>query len=514
MSSQNRTVKQIGQYQYNERHCLGEGAYGKVYQGMDIKTNEIVGIKKMDLVLFERDTYLRNQIVSEIEILKKFNHPNIVRFIDLITTQRSLYIITEFCKDGDLKEFLQKRRLSEKEAQGIMLQIINGFKELVKQGVIHRDLKPANILNHEGIVKIADFGFAKYVDNYTSQLLRSCVGSPLYMAPQILQRKSYSTKCDIWSIGVIFYEMVFHDVPWKGRDEQDLLKNILIKPLVFKGNQAINDFTRDFLTKALIVDESERISWDQVFQMFESMEKGLVSNNPTLQKLYNDQNLSWMQKQQQKMTGDQLVKQLQFLQQMKQNIAFRHFVNLELYQKLDQLKLLFRRDQSLEECIVILSRLVLAYSNLLVQLVEETCDSGEDILMKGTKWNILNFIKNEQEYYKIFFSNCKEQFFKEIQYEVELSDSDRNKLEDNFTSKIIKLIGDILDDLKKKSSEGIFQDSLIALELLLDQQITHKNIVKTTDLDFQMLLVEKQQRDDWRKILDRITVKWRQLQKL
>jgi serine/threonine-protein kinase ULK2 len=101
----------------------------------------------------------------------------------------------------------------------IMIQIVNGFKELIKIGVIHRDLKPANILNHEGIVKIADFGFAKYVDNYTSQLLRSCVGSPLYMAPQVLGRKSYSTKCDIWSIGVIFYEMLFHDVPWKGRDE-------------------------------------------------------------------------------------------------------------------------------------------------------------------------------------------------------------------------------------------------------------------------------------------------------
>ncbi|CAD8073481.1 unnamed protein product [Paramecium primaurelia] len=121
---------------------------------------------------------------------------------------------------------------------------------------------------------------------------------------------------------------------------------------------------------------------------------------------------------------------------------------------------------------------------------------------------------SEQEYYKIFFTNCKEQFFKEIQYEVELSDSDRNKLEDTFTTKIIKLIGDILDDLKKKTSEGIFQDSLIAIEFLLDQQITHKNIVKTTDLDFQMLLLEKQQRDDSRKILDRITNKWRQLQKL
>ncbi|CAD8154174.1 unnamed protein product [Paramecium octaurelia] len=514
MSQLNRSVKQIGQYQYNERHCLGEGAYGKVFQGTDIKTNEIVAIKKMDLALFERDTYLRNQIVSEIEILKKFNHPNIVRFIDLITTQRSLYIITELCKDGDLKEFIQKKRISEQETQGIMLQIINGFKELVKQGVIHRDLKPANILNHEGIVKIADFGFAKYVDNYTSQLLRSCVGSPLYMAPQILQRKTYSTKCDIWSIGVIFYEMVFHDVPWKGRDEQDLLKNILMKPLVFKHN-GITDFTREFLTKALIVEESERIQWDQVFQMFESMEKGLVSNNPTLQKLYNDQNISWMQKQSQKMTGDQLCKQLVFLQQMKQDIAFRHFVNLELYQKLDQLKKIFRTDQSIEECILLLSRLVLAYSYLLVQLIEETCDSGEDMLIKGTKWNILNYTKNEQEYYRIFFTNCKDAFLKDqSQIDAEVNDVERNKLEENLTNKIIKIIGDSFDDLKKKAAEDTHNASLIAIELLLDQQIIHKNIVKITEVEVQQILGEKQQKEDWRKILERITSKWRQLQKL
>lgn len=72
-----------------------------------------MGIKKLDLKNFERDTYLRNQIISEIEILKKFNHKNIVKFIDLISTQRSLYIITEFCKDGDLREIMTRKRFNE-----------------------------------------------------------------------------------------------------------------------------------------------------------------------------------------------------------------------------------------------------------------------------------------------------------------------------------------------------------------------------------------------------------------
>lgn len=115
-----------------------------------------------------------------------------------------------------------------------MKQIVEGFKELVKNGVIHRDMKPANVLNDAGVVKIADFGFAKYVENYASQLLKSCVGSPLYMAPQVLSRQQYSTKCDIWSLGIIFYEMLFFDVPWKGRDEDDLLYNIKTQKLQLK----------------------------------------------------------------------------------------------------------------------------------------------------------------------------------------------------------------------------------------------------------------------------------------
>lgn len=82
--------------------------------------------------------------------------------------------------------------------------------------------------------------------------------------------------------------MVYYDVPWKGRDEQDLLKNILMKPLNFKQGFQLSDFTREFLHKALMVDEAERISWDQVFVMFEKLEQGLVQQSPVLRKLYND----------------------------------------------------------------------------------------------------------------------------------------------------------------------------------------------------------------------------------
>ena len=114
---------------------------------------------------------------------------------------------------------IKRKRFKDEEAFEVVKQIACGVCVLIKEKIVHRDLKPANILIHDGTYKIADFGFAKYVDNFGSQMLKSCVGSPIYMAPQVLERTPYTTKCDIWSIGVIFYEMLFSSPPWKARDE-------------------------------------------------------------------------------------------------------------------------------------------------------------------------------------------------------------------------------------------------------------------------------------------------------
>ena len=108
--------KKIGDFTYNPRYCLGEGAFGKVYEGIDTRNNTKVAIKKLDMKTFSRDPYLHKQIISEIQILKKFNHPNIVKFIDMINTQNSLYIVTEFCRDGDLRNHLKSRRLNEEQS--------------------------------------------------------------------------------------------------------------------------------------------------------------------------------------------------------------------------------------------------------------------------------------------------------------------------------------------------------------------------------------------------------------
>lgn len=98
------------------------------------------------------------------------------------------------------------KKFTEKECLLFGMQIVNGFSELVNKGVIHRDLKPENILITAGKLKICDFGYSKMTYTQT-QLAESLVGSPAYMAPQIIQGKKYSSKCDVWSFGIILYEV-------------------------------------------------------------------------------------------------------------------------------------------------------------------------------------------------------------------------------------------------------------------------------------------------------------------
>lgn len=146
-----------------------------------------------------------------------------------------------------------------------MLQLVSGMKEVVKQGIIHRDLKPANVLVHEGTFKICDFGFANYLTE-VGKMNRTCVGTPMYMSPQALKHRPYTNKTDIWSLGIVFFEILFGRTPWQGNAEDELYRNITTRSLTIPF---CSKFSNTLLRGMLEIDESNRWSWEKIFDFVE-----------------------------------------------------------------------------------------------------------------------------------------------------------------------------------------------------------------------------------------------------
>ncbi len=129
--------------------------------------------------------------------------------------------------------------------------------------MVHRDLKPENILVHGEVFKLADFGFSTTIADH-QRIMKSICGTPFYMSPQILLRENYTEKSDIWSLGIIYYEVLCGKAPWTARTEKELLDNIK-KPLKFPYDIKISDLSKEFIKKCLSFFEKDRFSWEQIF---------------------------------------------------------------------------------------------------------------------------------------------------------------------------------------------------------------------------------------------------------
>jgi serine/threonine-protein kinase ULK/ATG1 len=137
--------------------------------------------------------------------------------LDIAQTSNNLYLFLEYCNGGSLDQYLSKKKgkLSEKEALLIFEEISRAFKNMQQNKIIHRDIKPQNILIHNSKIKIADFGFSKMVEDNNQAVMQTMLGNfiilgtPLYLPVEILTGKEYSSKCDVFSVGIILYEMLY-----------------------------------------------------------------------------------------------------------------------------------------------------------------------------------------------------------------------------------------------------------------------------------------------------------------
>lgn len=197
----------------NDKYLLGDeigkGAYGRVYKGLDLENGDFVAIKQVSLEnIFPEDLA---SIMQEIDLLKNLNHKNIVKYLDSFKTKSHLHIILEYVENGSLASIIKPNKFGafpESLVAVYISQVLEGLVYLHEQGVIHRDIKGANILTtKEGLVKLADFGVATKLTEADVNT-DSVVGTPYWMAPEVIVMSGVSAASDIWSMGCTVIELL------------------------------------------------------------------------------------------------------------------------------------------------------------------------------------------------------------------------------------------------------------------------------------------------------------------
>ncbi|MEE8378140.1 MAG: protein kinase, partial [Candidatus Aminicenantaceae bacterium] len=204
-----------GRYQIIEE--LGKGGMGKVYKVLDKEINTKVALKLINPeIAMDKKTIVRFR--NELKIARDISHKNVCRMYDLNKEKGTYYITMEYVSGGDLKTFIRRAApLSTARALSIGRQICEGLSEAHKIGIVHRDLKPNNIMiDDNGNARIMDFGIARSVKGKGITGSGIMIGTPEYMSPEQAEGKDVDHRSDIYSLGVILYEMVTGQLPFQG----------------------------------------------------------------------------------------------------------------------------------------------------------------------------------------------------------------------------------------------------------------------------------------------------------
>ena len=233
VSNQTLIEEQTGDpsLRYKVLNKLGDGSYGTVYSAINILTGSKIAMKKIEKIKENEIDDL--QIKNEIDILKKLDHPNIVKIYEFYDTKKNYFIITEYCKHGELYSYI-KYSYTETQLAVLFYQVFSGLCYLHDNHILHRDLKLENIMiseiekdlssNYDFFwIKIIDFGTAKIFKKSKNE--RTVVGSSYYIAPEVLKQK-YNEKCDTWSVGVILYMLIVGRAPFDGKTDEEIIENI------------------------------------------------------------------------------------------------------------------------------------------------------------------------------------------------------------------------------------------------------------------------------------------------
>lgn len=275
--------------------CIGRGSYSSVYKAHKNRGKyEVAAIKCIQISTLSKRS--RENLMNEIKILKQINHQHVVSMRTFTWDARYIYLILEYCPGGNLAEFISRKgNLNEFMVQHFAQQLVQGLEVLHSEKIVHSDLKPANILLSIPPVgscrnvklKIADFGFSQRLQN-NEEYTMGIKGSPLYMAPEVLRLQPYSSRADLYSLGVILYECLFGSAPYNTMDLNELTKRILSNdPIKIPKTIDISEDCCDLLERLLVKDQEKRMNFKQLYRhSFVDVE-----HCPTIENYYKGVNL-------------------------------------------------------------------------------------------------------------------------------------------------------------------------------------------------------------------------------
>ena len=287
--SLSRYIKQY--YQENQKYpstnlnfylygrLIGQGAFGKVNIGLNILAGRVVAIKSFNKKELDKNGDNMKKILYETDLMKKMNHPNITKILEVFEDEDYILITMEYINGGNLFSFVKKRRkLSEKTAKFLFKQIILGIQHIHSHKIVHRDIKLENILiDLNNNIKICDFGIGKIL-TYNKQLLYDKCGTPMYMAPEILlSSKNHGYEgypVDIWSAGISLYIMLSGTLPFNLKNnesssiEESSENNIELQYSIINNEpkyiEKISDEARDLLKGLLNKNPNKRLTIEQI----------------------------------------------------------------------------------------------------------------------------------------------------------------------------------------------------------------------------------------------------------